>query len=69
MDYKGVWPAEELEQFKNDMKLLPNFISEIEEAQLIEEVDPYMNRLRYEFDHWDDVHKYIKYICTIEYNK
>lgn len=26
-----------------------------EEKALIEEIDPYMKRLKYEFDHWDDV--------------
>ncbi|KAI8125632.1 hypothetical protein FF38_05487 [Lucilia cuprina] len=54
MDFKGDWPLEELEKFKNDMKLLPDFISELEESQLFEEVEPYMKRLRYEYDHWDD---------------
>jgi hypothetical protein len=32
-----------------------NFLSEQEEASLLEEIEPYMKRLRYEFDHWDDV--------------
>lgn len=57
MDFKGQWPVEELSQFKNDMKILPDFISEEEETQLFEEVEPYMKRLRYEFDHWDDVNQ------------
>lgn len=55
MDFKGEWPVQELKYFKNDMKLLPDFISELEETQLFEEVEPYMKRLRYEYDHWDDV--------------
>ncbi|KYQ51035.1 putative alpha-ketoglutarate-dependent dioxygenase ABH7, partial [Trachymyrmex zeteki] len=37
------------------MKVLPNFISEKEEDVLVQEVDPYMKRLRYEFSHWDNV--------------
>ncbi|XP_018378284.1 PREDICTED: alpha-ketoglutarate-dependent dioxygenase alkB homolog 7, mitochondrial isoform X2 [Trachymyrmex cornetzi] len=41
------------------MKVLPNFISEKEEDILMEEVDPYMKRLRYEFSHWDNaIHGY-----------
>lgn len=32
-----------------------DFISEQEENSLLAEVDPYMKRLRYEFDHWDNV--------------
>jgi len=39
------------------MKILPNFISEKEEAVLMQEVDPYMKRLRYEYSHWDNVGK------------
>ncbi|KYN03914.1 putative alpha-ketoglutarate-dependent dioxygenase ABH7, partial [Cyphomyrmex costatus] len=37
------------------MKVLPNFINEKEEDILVQEVDPYMKRLRYEFSHWDNV--------------
>ncbi|XP_032592889.1 alpha-ketoglutarate-dependent dioxygenase alkB homolog 7, mitochondrial isoform X2 [Drosophila grimshawi] len=36
------------------MRIVPEFISEAEEKQLHEEIEPYMSRLRYEFDHWDD---------------
>ncbi|XP_034481814.1 alpha-ketoglutarate-dependent dioxygenase alkB homolog 7, mitochondrial isoform X2 [Drosophila innubila] len=36
------------------MRIIPDFISETEEKQLHEEIEPYMSRLRYEFDHWDD---------------
>lgn len=55
MDFKGQWPLEELSLFKNDMKVLPDFITDVEETQLFEEVEPYMKRMRYEYDHWDDV--------------
>lgn len=37
------------------MRIIPEFISEEEEKELHEEIEPYMSRLRYEFDHWDDV--------------
>lgn len=39
----------------NTMKVLPDFISEKEEDILLQEVDPYMKRLRYEYSHWDNV--------------
>ncbi|XP_011250524.1 alpha-ketoglutarate-dependent dioxygenase alkB homolog 7, mitochondrial [Camponotus floridanus] len=43
----------------NSMKVLPNFISEEEENILMQEVDPYMKRLRYEYSHWDNaIHGY-----------
>lgn len=32
-----------------------DFISEEEEQELLDEVEPYLKRLRYEYDHWDDV--------------
>lgn len=41
----------------NTMKVFPNFISEKEEDILVQEVDPYMKRLRYEYSHWDNVSK------------
>lgn len=46
-------------ELHNTMKVFPNFISEKEEDILIQEVDPYMKRLRYEFSHWDNVSKLI----------
>jgi hypothetical protein len=38
-----------------DMTVIEDFLNEEEERSLHEEVEPYMRRLRYEFDHWDDV--------------
>ncbi|XP_076652502.1 alpha-ketoglutarate-dependent dioxygenase alkB homolog 7, mitochondrial [Halictus rubicundus] len=47
------------EQLHSTMQIIPNFISAAEEQSLIEEVDPYMKRLRYEESHWDDaIHAY-----------
>lgn len=37
------------------MTIHNDFISEAEEQSLIDEVEPYMSNLKYEFDHWDDV--------------
>ena len=38
-----------------DMRVIEDFLNEEEERSLHEEVEPRMRRLRYEFDHWDDV--------------
>ena len=38
-----------------DMLVFPDFLSQAEEESLLKEVEPYMKRLRYEFDHWDNV--------------
>lgn len=38
-----------------DITLIPDFITEEEERQIIMEIEPYMSRLRYEYSHWDDV--------------
>lgn len=69
MDFRGEWPADELKDFKNDMKLLPNFITEEEEQKLFEEVEPYMKRLRYEYDHWDDVNILKKVKILVKFYK
>lgn len=53
--FHGVWPPTERRDFEQHMRIVPDFISEAEEKQLHEEIEPYMSRLRYEFDHWDDV--------------
>ena len=37
------------------MKIIPDFLTADEENQILEEIEPYLKRLRYEFDHWDDV--------------
>jgi len=38
-----------------DMRVVEDFLNEEEEKSMHEEVEPHMRRLRYEFDHWDDV--------------
>jgi len=38
-----------------DMRVIEDFLNEEEEKSMHEEVEPHMRRLRYEFDHWDDV--------------
>ena len=38
-----------------DMLIYNDFITEEEEESLFNEVEPYMKRLRYEYNHWDNV--------------
>ena len=55
INLKNIWPANEQDQFLIDMIVFDDFITEKEELELLHEVDPYMKRLRYEVNHWDDV--------------
>ncbi|KAK7495824.1 hypothetical protein BaRGS_00012814 [Batillaria attramentaria] len=42
-----------------DMLVFPDFLSEEEEKSILNEIEPYMRRLRYEYDHWDNaIHGY-----------
>lgn len=40
---------------QRDMQVLPGFISEQEETSLLAELEPVLKKMRYEFDHWDNV--------------
>lgn len=42
-------------EIHTNMLVQEDFLSENEEMSLFHEVDPYMRRLRYEYDHWDNV--------------
>lgn len=55
LSFQGNWPEDERKNFIKDMQVIPSFISEDEEIHLLNEIEPYLKRLRYEFDHWDDV--------------
>lgn len=55
IELKNDWPTNESHSFLNDMIVVEDFLTVDEEELIIKEVDPYMKRLRYEFDHWDDV--------------
>lgn len=39
----------------DSMLVVEEFLSETEEKSILDEVEPYMKKLHYEFDHWDDV--------------
>ncbi|XP_055638725.1 alpha-ketoglutarate-dependent dioxygenase alkB homolog 7, mitochondrial isoform X2 [Toxorhynchites rutilus septentrionalis] len=59
LTFHGQWPIQDQCQFIADMTVVPGFISETEERSLLEEIEPYLKRMRYEFDHWDDaIHGY-----------
>lgn len=46
-------------EIRSNMLVYDDFLSEKEEQTLMEEIEPYMKRLRYEFDHWDNaIHGY-----------
>lgn len=47
--------ADRKEELENTMRVIADFITPEEEESLMEEIDPYMRRLRYEQSHWDDV--------------
>ena len=40
---------------KSSMTIKENFLSESEEKSLFNEIEPFMKKKRYEFDHWDNV--------------
>lgn len=59
LEVAGSWPAEVQCEVRaavqRDMQVLPDFISEHEEASLLAELEPVLKKMRYEFDHWDNV--------------
>lgn len=46
--------ADRGKDLRESMQIFPDFITTDEETILMQEIDPYMKRLRYEFSHWDD---------------
>lgn len=59
MEVSSSWPQSEEPELRaavlRDMQVFPDFVSEAEEAALLDELEPYLKRMRYEFDHWDNV--------------
>lgn len=43
-----------LEMLKDDFIVYDDFITEEEENSIFQEIEPYLNRLKYEHNHWDD---------------
>ncbi|VDM83898.1 unnamed protein product [Strongylus vulgaris] len=50
----SLWPAELKAGVLAGCRVIPNFVTEAEEAEMLREVEPHMKRLRYEKSHWDD---------------
>ncbi|XP_074611468.1 alpha-ketoglutarate-dependent dioxygenase alkB homolog 7, mitochondrial-like [Acropora palmata] len=55
--------TEELEKVQDlvlgNVEICEDFVSEDEEGVLLKEVEPYLKRQKYQFDHWDDaIHGY-----------
>jgi DNA-binding transcriptional regulator GbsR (MarR family) len=48
------WSPEILEAARQSCSVCENFITEEEERNLLDEIEPHMKRLKYEKDHWDD---------------
>lgn len=40
---------------EKDLILIEDFINEKEEESILSEIEPYVKKLRYEYDHWDQV--------------
>lgn len=53
-DFIGNWPESEKDNLLSDMIIKNDFITQNEEDEIMKEIDPYLKRLKYEFDHWDD---------------
>ncbi|XP_055716517.1 alpha-ketoglutarate-dependent dioxygenase alkB homolog 7, mitochondrial [Phlebotomus papatasi] len=54
MEFQKEWPEKDLKDFLQDMTVIPNFLSSEEVDKIMQEIEPYLKRMRYEFDHWDD---------------
>lgn len=54
IEFEGNWPKEVHKKFLNDMVVIDNFISPDDEKSMMDEIEPYLKRMRYERDHWDD---------------
>lgn len=50
-----LWPKEMKDVLVQCCTVIPNFVTEQEEASLLDEINPHMKRMRYEKSHWDDV--------------
>lgn len=64
--------TEELEKVQDlvvgNLEIREDFVSEEEEGMLLKEVEPYLKRQKYQFDHWDDVSVIVaEYIIILYY--
>lgn len=61
--------VEELENVQDlvdgNLEVRDDFISKEEESLLLKEVEPYLKRQKYQYDHWDDVSTLAVWICLL----
>ncbi|KAF4519721.1 hypothetical protein B566_EDAN017595 [Ephemera danica] len=59
LDLKDEFDSSLKSSIIKDMTVIHDFLSSEEEQSILNEIEPYLKRLRYEFDHWDDaIHGY-----------
>lgn len=54
MDFSSKWPDNVKRDFIKDMQIIEDFVTPEEEESILKEIEPYLKRMRYERDHWDD---------------
>lgn len=54
MEFEGNWPKDLKQKLLQDMIVIEDFITPDDEKALLVEIEPYLKRMRYERDHWDD---------------
>lgn len=54
MEFQGNWPKDLKQKLLQDMIVIEDFITPDDETALLVEIEPYLKRMRYERDHWDD---------------
>lgn len=55
IEFGNAMSEEEKKLVSENMLIFESFLSTDEEKTLLNEIEPYMKRLRYEFSHWDNV--------------
>lgn len=59
VEISPTWKEDDLPNLRSavvrDMQVYPDFITKREEHSLLLELEPVLRRMRYEFDHWDNV--------------
>ena len=64
----GDWSNEHKSSLLENMVVFRDFIAESEEESILAEIGSYLKRMRYEFDHWDDVSIPNRLTCCFELN-
>lgn len=64
-DFSNDFPNDFKDEFCTHFVIKSNFISDTEELNLLDEIEPAMKRMRYEFDHWDNVNFFLLSVAII----